>query len=65
MLVLTGTRSAVVHKPLPADDPRQRQPNIDQAREKLGWEPKVKLRQGLEKAIAYFDELLRAPGLST
>ena len=55
---LTGSRSKIVHRPLPQDDPRQRQPNIDLAKEALGWEPSVKLRKGLVETIAYFDELL-------
>ena len=57
---LTGSRSPVVHKPLPADDPKQRQPDIAQARERLGWQPRVKLREGLGRTIAYFDALLSA-----
>jgi UDP-glucuronate decarboxylase len=56
---LTGSRSKIVFMPLPEDDPRQREPDITQARAVLGWEPKVPLRQGLEKTIAYFDGLLR------
>jgi UDP-glucuronate decarboxylase len=56
---LTGSRSKLIYRPLPADDPKQRQPNIDKARELLGWEPKVALREGLLKTIAYFDDLLR------
>ena len=55
---LTGSRSPVVHMPLPADDPKQRQPDIAQARERLGWQPRVKLREGLGRTIAYFDALL-------
>ena len=55
---LTGSRSALVHAPLPQDDPRQRQPNITRAREALGWEPKVALREGLKPTIAYFEGLL-------
>lgn len=55
---LTGSRSRVVHKPLPQDDPRQRRPDLDVARQTLGWRPSVPLAQGLEKTIAYFDELL-------
>jgi nucleoside-diphosphate-sugar epimerase len=42
---------------LPADDPRQRQPDISKARSTLGWEPKVALQEGLEKTVAYFSEL--------
>ncbi len=56
---LTGAKSQLIHKPLPSDDPKQRQPNITQAKAKLGWEPKVQLREGLTKTIAYFDGLLK------
>lgn len=59
VLDLTGSKSQLVNKPLPQDDPRQRQPDISLAREKLDWEPKTQLREGLTKTIAYFDELLR------
>jgi UDP-glucuronate decarboxylase len=45
--------------PLPQDDPKQRRPDITLAREKLGWEPRVQLREGLQETIAYFDQLLR------
>ena len=55
---LTGSRSELVFKPLPSDDPTQRCPNITVAREKLGWEPTIKLEEGLKKTIAYFDTLL-------
>jgi UDP-glucuronate decarboxylase len=51
---LTNSRSTLVRMPLPADDPKQRQPDIDLARNTLGWEPKVALRDGLERTIAYF-----------
>jgi UDP-glucuronate decarboxylase len=51
---LTNSKSRLVRMPLPADDPKQRQPNIDQARSTLGWEPKVPLREGLDRTIAYF-----------
>ena len=59
ILELTGSRSPLVHEPLPIDDPKQRQPDITVAREKLGWEPTVPLRAGLTRTIAYFDQLLR------
>ena len=59
---LTGSRSRLVHRPLPVDDPIQRCPNIDEARTVLAWEPKTPLRPGLEKTIAYFDQLLSASG---
>jgi UDP-glucuronate decarboxylase len=55
---LTGSRSNMVNKPLPQDDPRQRQPDITRAKTALGWEPTIALRDGLEKTIAYFDQLL-------
>lgn len=55
---LTGSRSRLVHEPLPEDDPRQRQPDISLARERLGWEPKVWLHEGLAPTIAYFEALL-------
>jgi UDP-glucuronate decarboxylase len=55
---LTGSRSAICFRPLPIDDPRQRQPDITQARMILKWEPHTPLREGLAKTIAYFDELL-------
>lgn len=60
VLKLTGSQSKLVFKPLPADDPRQRQPNIALAKGKLGWEPKVCLEDGLKETIAYFRTLLDA-----
>ena len=58
---LTGSRSELVHRPLPADDPRQRQPAIRLAREQLGWEPKIPLREGLRSTVGYFEGLLGDP----
>jgi UDP-glucuronate decarboxylase len=58
VLDLTGSPSKIVSLPLPADDPRQRQPDIALAREKLGWAPSVPLKEGLRHTIAYFDKLL-------
>jgi UDP-glucuronate decarboxylase len=55
---LVGAKPRLVYRPLPSDDPRQRQPDINLARETLAWEPKIALRDGLLKTIAYFDELL-------
>jgi UDP-glucuronate decarboxylase len=60
VIELTGSRSSIVSKPLPSDDPLQRQPNIGLAKERLGWTPKVQLEQGLHSTIAYFDRLLKA-----
>ena len=58
VLSLTGSRSKLIYKSLPADDPKQRQPDISLAREQLGWVPKVPLEEGLKKTIGYFDWLL-------
>ena len=55
---LTGARSKLVFQPLPQDDPRQRQPDISLATDKLGWTPKVKLEDGLKETIAYFRKTL-------
>ena len=60
VLELTRSRSRIEHAPLPPDDPRQRRPDIARAAKSLGWKPVTSLRAGLEKTIAYFDELLRA-----
>jgi UDP-glucuronate decarboxylase len=59
VISLTGSRSKIVHKPLPTDDPTRRQPDISVAKKELGWEPKVDLDTGLKKTIADFDERLR------
>ena len=55
---LTGSTSKIVHRPLPADDPKQRQPDISKAQELLDWRPTLALRDGLIETIAYFDQLL-------
>ena len=60
VIELTGSKSEIISKPLPADDPVQRQPNISIAREKLDWEPTIQLKEGLQKTIAYFDNRLSA-----
>jgi UDP-glucuronate decarboxylase len=57
VIALTGSRARIVHRPLPPDDPRQRRPDIAKAREQLGWEPTVPVRDGLERTIAYFRAL--------
>ena len=56
---LTGSRSRIVYRPLPTDDPKVRQPDITRARGLLGWEPKVSLEQGLVETIEYFRKKLR------
>ena len=58
---LTGSTSQLEFHPSPMDDPKRRQPDITLAKEKLGWEPKVELREGLEKTIRYFRELISKP----
>lgn len=57
VIELTGSKSKIVLKPLPSDDPRQRKPDITLAKEKLGWEPRVQLEEGLQMTIAYFKSL--------
>ncbi len=58
VLALTGSTSEIVQRPLPADDPTQRQPDIALAREVLGWEPKIRLAEGLRPTVAYFRDQL-------
>ncbi len=58
IIELTESKSKLIHLPLPEDDPLQRKPVIDLAKEELGWEPKVQLREGLEKTIAYFASVI-------
>lgn len=59
IIKLTDSKSALVHKPLPADDPRQRKPNIDIATSRYGWRPKTHLREGLSRTVEYFDNLFK------
>lgn len=63
VIELTGSSSKLITKPLPHDDPKQRQPDISQARSILGWEPQISLRDGLSRTIAYFDKALRQSSL--
>lgn len=58
VIELTGSRSQICYEPLPSDDPVQRQPDITLARQQLDWEPKIQLREGLERTIRYFDDLI-------
>lgn len=60
VIELTGSRSRLENRPLPVDDPRQRQPDISLAIETLGWKPTIELREGLMKTIAHFEQLLSA-----
>jgi UDP-glucuronate decarboxylase len=59
VIELTNSKSKIIYLPLPKDDPTQRKPFIRLAKEKLGWQPKIKLEQGLVKAIAYFEEQIK------
>jgi len=62
VIELTGSKSALVNKPLPQDDPKQRQPDISLAKQELDWAPTIALREGLTRTIAYFDEVLTQIG---
>jgi UDP-glucuronate decarboxylase len=59
---MTGSKSTIIEEPLPVDDPKQRQPNIELAKSGLGWEPNVHLADGLEKTIEYFSRVISAVG---
>jgi UDP-glucuronate decarboxylase len=58
IVALVGSRSKIVHRALPENDPKQRQPDISLAQELLGWKPRVALKDGLKKTVAYFERLL-------
>lgn len=58
ILRLTGSKSKIIYKPLPQDDPKQRKPDITKAKELLGWTPKVSRSEGLERTLAYFKEVV-------
>jgi UDP-glucuronate decarboxylase len=60
---MTGSRSRIVHRPLPQDDPRQRKPDISRANELLGWAPTTHLEEGLTRTIAYFEQTLGQKGV--
>jgi UDP-glucuronate decarboxylase len=60
VIELTGSKSQIIRKPLPSDDPKQRQPDISKARSVLDWQPTIPLEDGLRRTIDYFDALLRA-----
>ena len=59
IIEMTGSTSEIIEKPLPPDDPKQRKPDITLAKEKMGWEPTITLRAGLEPTIAYFGRLIK------
>jgi UDP-glucuronate decarboxylase len=62
VIELTGSKSQIIHMPLPSDDPTQRQPDISLAKEKINnWEPKIQLENGLQKTITYFSNYLKKP----
>ena len=65
ILAITGASSEILFKPLPQDDPTRRRPDITKARTLLGWEPKINLRQGLEKSLDYFKSCIGQPTLTT
>ena len=56
---MTNSKSKIIYKPLPSDDPIQRKPDISLAKEKLDWEPKVDIKEGIAKTIEYFDKKLK------
>ncbi len=58
VIELTGSKSQIVYKALPSDDPTQRKPVIDLAKQELEWEPKIMLEEGLKRTIHYFEEIL-------
>jgi len=62
VIALTGSRSTIIRRPLPVDDPVQRCPNIAQAQAVLGWQPRTELKAGLTRTISYFDKLLSQRG---
>ena len=63
VIEITRSKSQLRFEPLPADDPKQRQPDISRAKALLGWDPKTRLRDGLVKTVAYFDNILSQGGL--
>ncbi len=62
VIEITGSKSKIVERPLPEDDPKQRQPNIDLAEKLLGWHPTINLNEGLKRTVVYFEALLREHG---
>jgi nucleoside-diphosphate-sugar epimerase len=64
VIELTGTKGKIVQRELPVDDPKVRQPDITRAREMLGWEPSVSLRDGVTRTIDYFRSVLTKEAVS-
>jgi UDP-glucuronate decarboxylase len=58
IIQLTGSKSKIEYKPLPADDPKQRKPDISKAQKELGWNPVIELREGIEASVPYFKAAL-------
>jgi dTDP-glucose 4,6-dehydratase len=58
VIKVTGSKSKIIHEPLPQDDPKQRQPDITKARQLLGWEPRIQLEEGLKMSLEYFRQAL-------
>jgi UDP-glucuronate decarboxylase len=65
IIELTGSRSRIVHRPLPENDPRQRRPDISRAQELLSWAPRTRLKDGLIRTISYFEKLLSESDVRT
>jgi UDP-glucuronate decarboxylase len=63
IIEMTSSRSRIVHRPLPENDPRQRRPDISRAQELLSWKPRTPLKEGLVRTIAYFEDLLKQEGV--
>jgi UDP-glucuronate decarboxylase len=63
IIEMTSSRSRIVHRPLPENDPRQRRPDISRAQELLSWKPRTPLKEGLVRTIAYFEDLLMQEGV--
>jgi UDP-glucuronate decarboxylase len=63
VIEMTGSRSRIVHRPLPENDPRQRRPDISRAQDLLSWSPHTQLKEGLIRTIAYFEKLLGENGV--
>ena len=64
VIEMTGSRSKIVHRPKPQDDPRQRRPDISKVQELLKWSPRTSIKDGLKTTISYFEELLKDQGVS-